>query len=147
MPCGRRTTEGHPMYRKIGSVAPVALALVLAAPAAAAVAAPAPEYTMNLSRSAATVQAGGLATTLITFTRTRHEPESTRVALSATGLPAGVTAHFLPAKPFLIGHSSMFLTTSPGTPAGTATITISAITLSSDPIGTTAPFTLTVTGG
>ena len=132
------------MYRKIGGVAPVALALVLAAPAVAAVAAPA-EYTMNLSKSAATVRAGGLGSTLITFT----EPaklENTRVTLSVTGLPPGATATFLPAKPCLCGSSIMFLRTSSSTPAGTSALTISAITISSDPIGTTAPFSLTVTG-
>ena len=133
------------MYRKIGGVAPVALAMVLAAPAAAAVAAPAAEYTMNLSNSSATVRPGGLAVTLITF-NTGSERESTRVALSATGLPAGATAHFIPAKPSLSGSSVLILTTSKSTPAGRAAITISAITISSDPIGTTAPFSLTVSG-
>jgi hypothetical protein len=133
------------MYRKIGGVAPVALALVLAAPAAAAVAASSDEYTMNLRKSSATVKAGGLASTLITFTE-KPKLEDTRVRLSATGLPAGVTARFLPAKPFLDGSSIMFLTTSSSTPAGPAAITITAITISSDPIGTTAPFSLTVTG-
>ena len=133
------------MYRKIGGVAPVALALVLAAPAAAAVAASTDEYAMHLSKTATTVRAGGLASTVIRFT----EPpklEDTRVALSVTGLPAGVTARFQPAKPFLAGSSILFLRTSSSTPVGTATITISAITISSDPIGTTAPFSLTVTG-
>ena len=131
------------MFRKIGSVAPVALALVLAAPAAAAVAASTDEYTMHLSKSAATVTAGGLASTLITFTE-KPKLEDTRVKLSVTGLPAGVTASFLPAKPFLDGSSIMFLRTSSATPVGTSALTISAITISSDPIGATAPFSLTV---
>jgi len=132
------------MHRTIGSVAPVALALVLAAPAAAAVAST-DEYTMHLSKTATTVRAGGLASTVIRFTES-PKLEDTRVTLSVTGLPAGVTARFQPAKPSLAGSSILFLRTSSSTPAGTATITISAITISSDPIGTTAPFSLTVTG-
>lgn len=131
------------MYRTIGSVAPMALALVLAAPAAAAVAASTDEYTMNLSKSAATVPEGGLASTLITFTE-KPKLDDVRVRLSVTGLPPGVTATFLPAKPFLDGSSILFLRTSSSTPVGTSALTISAITISSDPIGTTAPFSLTV---
>jgi hypothetical protein len=130
------------MFRKIGSVAPVALALVLAAPAAAAVAST-DEYTMHLSKSAATVTAGGQTSTVIRFT----EPaklEDTRVTLSVTGLPPGATANFYPAKPFLAASSIMVLKTSSSTPAGTSALTVSAITISSDPIGTTAPFSLTV---
>ena len=131
------------MFRKIGSVAPVALALVLAAPAAAAVAASTDEYTMHLSKTAATVTAGGQTSTVIRFT----EPtklEDTRVTLSVTGLPAGVTAKFYPPKPFLAASSIMVLKTSSSTPVGTSALTVSAITISSDPIGTTAPFSLTV---
>jgi hypothetical protein len=131
------------MYRKIGSVASVAFALVLAAPAVAAVAASSDTYTMNLSRSAATVRAGGLGSTVITFSES-SKLENTRVSLSVTGLPPGVTATFLPAKPCLCGSSIMFLRTSSSTPVGTSALTISAITISSDPIGTTAPFSLTV---
>ncbi|WP_433293906.1 hypothetical protein ACQP2F_31765 [Actinoplanes sp. CA-030573] len=133
------------MYRTLGGATGAALALVLAAPAAA-VAAPATEYTMNLSKSSAAVAAGGLASTVITF-NAGPKIENKRVTLSATGLPGGVTALFAPAKPALIGSSILFLRTSSSTPVGSATITITAITISSDPIGTSATFTLNVTAG
>jgi hypothetical protein len=131
------------MYRKIGSVAPVALALVLAAPAAAAVAASPDVYTINPSKSALTVTAGGSASTVIRFTYPT-KLEDTRVTLGVTGLPAGATANFYPAKPFLAASSIMVLHTSASTPAGTSALTITAITISSDPIGSTAPMSLTV---
>ena len=132
------------MFRILGSAAPVALALVLAGSTAAA-AAPQTEYTMNLSSASATVPVGRTTATVISFDA---EPylDSTRVTLSATGLPGGVTARFIPPKPRLDGHAVLVLTTSPSTPAGSVAITITAITISSDPIGTSAAFGLTVTG-
>lgn len=133
------------MYRILGSAAPAALALVLAAPAAAVAASPA-EYSMNLSKSTATMRAGGATVNLITF-QAEPRDETTRVTLSATGLPSGVTAHFIPPKPQLAGSSVLILTSLPSAPAASATITVTAITISSDPIGTSAAFGLTVTGG
>ena len=132
------------MFRIFGSAAPVALVLLLAG-STAAVADPATEYTMDLNSASATVQAGQTTSTRISF---EAEPylDSTRVTLSATGLPAGATARFIPATPRLRGHSVLMLTTSPSTPTGTASITITAITISSDPIGSSATFGLTVTG-
>ncbi|MFI5893985.1 hypothetical protein ACIA5D_28185 [Actinoplanes sp. NPDC051513] len=133
------------MFRILGGAAPVALALVLAG-STAAVADPDTEYSMDLSSASATVAAGHPTATLISF---EAEPylDNTRVTLSATGLPSGVTARFIPPTPRLSGHSVLLLTTSPSTPAGPASITITAITISSDPIGTSAAFGLTVTGG
>jgi hypothetical protein len=132
------------MFRILGSAAPVALVLLLAG-STAAVADPETQYTMDLNSPSATVQAGRTTATLISF---EAEPylDSTRVTLSATGLPGGVTARFIPARPRLRDHSMLVLTTSPSTPTGTASITITAITISSDPIGTSATFGLTVTG-
>ena len=133
------------MFRILGGATPVALALVLAG-STAAVADPVTDYSMDLSSSSATVAAGRPTATVISF---EAEPylDNTRVTLSATGLPAGVTARFIPPTPRLSGHSVLLLTTSRSTPAGSASITISAITISSDPIGTTTTFGLTVSGG
>jgi hypothetical protein len=91
------------------------------------------------------VPAGRTTATVISFDA---EPylDRTRVALSVTGLPGGVTARFIPAKPRLDGRAVLVLTTASSTPAGAATITITAITLGSDPIGTSAAFGLTVMG-
>lgn len=133
------------MYRTFGSAAAVAAALVLAAPAAA-IANPTTDYSINFSKSTATVQAGGLASNLITFTVV-PKLEDTRVTLSVTGLPGGVTPLFTPAQPFLDGRSSLFMTTSSSTPVGSYTVTVNAVTRSSSPISHSASFGLTVTGG
>ena len=133
------------MYRKIGGVASVAFALVLAAPAVAAVAASSDTFTINISKTVVTVQAGGQGSTVIRFT----EPpklEDTRVDLSVTGLPAGVTANFFPPKPCLCGSSILALQTSTSTPVGASTLTVTAVTRSTNPITVSAPLTLSVTG-
>jgi hypothetical protein len=132
------------MYRKIGSVASVAFALVLAAPAVAAVAA-SDTFTIDISRTVVTVPAGGQGSTVIRFT----EPpklEDTRVDLSVTGLPAGVTANFFPPKPCLCGSSILALQTSASTPVGATMLTVTAVTRSTGPITVSAPLTLSVTG-
>ncbi|BCJ47916.1 hypothetical protein GCM10010168_22750 [Actinoplanes ianthinogenes] len=134
------------MYRILGSAAAGAFALALAAPAAAAVADPQTAYTMHLSKSAVTIQAGGRASNFVTFT-VIPKLEDTRVNLTATGLPDGVTARFFPAKPFLAATSILSLNSTSSALAGTFTVTVSAITISSDPIGDTETFSLTVTGG
>lgn len=131
------------MLRILGA-APVALALVLAG-STAAVADPATEYTMHLSSTSAAVAAGHPAVTVISFDADPYL-DNTRVTLSVTGLPSGVTARFIPARPRIDGRALLTLITSPTTPAGSAAITITAITISSDPIGTSAAFGLTVTG-
>jgi hypothetical protein len=133
------------MYRILGSAAAVATALVLVAPAAA-VADPTTDYSINFSKSTATVRAGGLASNLVTFTVV-PKLEDVRVTLSVTGLPSGVAPLFSPARPFLDGRSSLFMTTSSSTPAGSYTVTVSAVTAGANPISHSADFGLTVTGG
>jgi|1186.fasta_scaffold715621_1 hypothetical protein len=132
------------MFRVLSGATAAGLTLVLAG-STAAVADPGAPYTMDLSSASATVRAGRTTTTVISF---EAEPylTRTRVTLSATGLPSGVTARFVPREPRLSGGSVLLLTTSSSTPAGAAAITITAITISSDPIGTSATFGLTVTG-
>ena len=63
-----------------------------------------------------------------------------------TGLPEGATASFSPRRPRVGGHSTLTVTTAPSSAAGTFTLTVSAIInlISSDPIGTTTPFGLTI---
>jgi hypothetical protein len=104
-------------------------------------------YTMHLSTSAATVQPGGATTTVITFEASRGL-YGRPVDMSVIGLRAGATARFTPARPRVGGRTRLTITTAPGTPAGATALTVSAIIdlESSDPIGTTAPFDLTVTG-
>jgi hypothetical protein len=121
-----------------------AASLLLALPAVAA-AAPAQqdEYTMHLSPSAATVAAGTTTATLITFDAPQYL-RSTRAQLSVTGLPSGVSAAFYPPAPRLAAGSVLVLNTASSSPAGLSAVTITAITLSSDPIGTSTTFDLTV---
>ena len=134
-------------YRRIPRASvPAALALVLTgATAAHAASDPQTDYVMNLSSPSATVRSGGTTTTVISF---EAEPylDGTRVTLSVSGLPDGVTADFHPSTPLISGRSALVLHTARSTPVGTVAITVTAMTLSSDPIGTTATFGLTVAG-
>lgn len=133
----------------LGSTAAYATAPATSATTSTSAGARAPEYsyTMHLSAGAATVRPGGTATTIITFDASRRL-QGLPVDMSVTGLPAGATATFSPRRPRVGGHTTLTVTTASGTPAGATTITVSAIinVLSSDPIGTTSPFQLTVSG-
>jgi hypothetical protein len=103
------------------------------------------EYTMLLSPASATVRHGRVTKTVISFDAKPYLHGS-RVDLSISGLPAGATASFSPARPLVTGHSTLTLRTASSTPAGAVMVTVSAIInlTSSDPIGTTTPFGLTV---
>jgi hypothetical protein len=102
-------------------------------------------YTMRLSATSATVQPGAATTTVISFDAPRRL-YGYRVDLSASGLPAGVTASFSPRRPLVSGHSTLTLTSASSAPAGASTITAGAIVnlFSSDPIGTSTTFDLTI---
>ncbi len=100
-------------------------------------------YTMQLSSSSATVRAGRVTRTTVSFHAT-GDLYGTRVNLSVSGLPSGVTASFSPRTTTIGGRSILTFTTAPSSPAGTFTVTVTAITDSSDPIGTSAPFGLTI---
>jgi hypothetical protein len=126
-----------------------ALLLTISAPATAfagASTATEPEYVMKLSSTSATVRAGGTTTTRISF-RARPYLRTTRVALSVSGLPGDTTAKFSPPTPRISGHSVLTLTTASSSPAGAFAITVIAITLSSDPIGTSHAFALAINPG
>jgi hypothetical protein len=100
-------------------------------------------YTMRLSPSSVTVRAGYRTRITISF-RATTDLNGTPVALSVSGLPSGVTASFSPSEPTIGGHSVLTLTAAPSSAAGAFTATVIAITLSSDPIGTSAPLGLTI---
>lgn len=68
----------------------------------------------------------------------------TAVTLSVSGLPSGVTASFSPSTATIGGRSVLTLTAAPSSAAGAFTATVTAMTLSSDPIGTTTPLGLTI---
>jgi len=100
-------------------------------------------YTMQLSPSSVTVRAGYRTRITISFQAT-SDLYGTPVALSVSGLPSGVTASFSPRTATIGGRSVLTLTAAPSSTAGAFAVTVIAITLSSDPIGTSAPLGLTI---
>jgi hypothetical protein len=100
-------------------------------------------YTMRLSPSSVTVQAGHRTRIIISF-RAPADLYGTAVTLSVTGLPSRVTASFSPPAATIGGLSVLTLTAAPSSAAGAFAATVTAMTLSSDPIGTSTPLGLTI---
>jgi hypothetical protein len=107
--------------------------------------APSPDsyYTMRLSPSSVTVRAGHPTRIIVSF-RAMADLYGTAVALSVSGLPSGVTASFSPDETVIGGRSVLTLTAAPSAASGAFSATVTAMTLSSDPIGTSTPLGLTV---
>jgi hypothetical protein len=121
------------------AVAMSVAAVVVSGPAAHA----STSYTMRLSSTSATVQAGGATRTTVSF-HASHYLYGTAVDLSVSGLPNGVTASFCPQPSYIGGTSTLTFTTASTSPAGAFAVTVIAITESSDPIGTSTTFDLTI---
>jgi hypothetical protein len=100
-------------------------------------------YTMRLSPSPVTVRAGHRTRITISF-QAAADLYGTPVALSVSGLPGGVTASFSPSTAAIGGRSVLTLTAATSSAAGAFEATVTAMTLSSDPIGTSAPLGLTI---
>jgi hypothetical protein len=100
-------------------------------------------YTMQLSLSSVTVRAGHRTRITVRFHATT-DLYGTAVALSVSGLPSGVTASFSPRTATIGSRPVLTLTAAPSTAVGAFAVTVTAITLSSDPIGTSAPLGLTI---
>jgi hypothetical protein len=128
-----------------GSPAALASPAVAAGSASGAHAASAPDsyYTMHLSRSSVAVRAGHRTSVGISF-QAPAALYGVPVALSVSGLPDGVTASFSPSTTAIGGHAVLTLTAAQSLPAGTFAVTVTAMSLSSDPIGTTTPLGLTI---
>jgi hypothetical protein len=107
--------------------------------------APSPDsyYTMRLSPSSVTIRAGYRTRIAVSF-RAPTDLYGTAVALSVSGLPSGVTASFSPSAATIGGRSVLTLTAVDSSAAGAFAVTVTAMTLSSDPIGTSAPLSLTI---
>src|SRR5262245_19711200 len=102
---------------------------------------PPPDFTISANPASVTVNPGGTVMSTITITRTGGFTGS--VALSASGLPAGVTASFNPSS--TTGHSSVLTVPVPSTtPPGSSTITITG---TGGGLTKTTTIALTVTGG
>ncbi|HEY1322217.1 MAG TPA: hypothetical protein VGF32_18320 [Streptosporangiaceae bacterium] len=100
-------------------------------------------YTMRLSPSSVTVRAGYRTRIIISF-QAAADLYGTPVTLSVSGLPSGVTASFSPPAATIGGRSVLTLTAAPSSTAGAFAATVTAMTLSSDPIGTSTPLGLTI---
>jgi hypothetical protein len=98
---------------------------------------------MRLSPSSVTVRAGYRTSITVSF-RATTDLYGTAVALSVSGLPSGVTASFSPPTATIGGRPVLTLTAAPSSAAGAFAVTVTAITLSSDPIGTSAPLSITI---
>ena len=107
--------------------------------------APSPDsyYTMRLSPASVTVRAGHRTRIVVSFQATA-DLYGTAVALSVSGLPSGVTASFSPSTATIGGFSVLTLTAAPPAAAGASAVTVTAMSESSDPIGTSTPLGLTV---
>ena len=100
-------------------------------------------YTMRLSPSSVAVRAGHRTRITVSF-QAATDLYGTPVALSVSALPGGVTASFSPSTAVIGGRSVLTLTAAPSSAAGAFAATVTAMTLSSDPIGTSAPLGLTI---
>ena len=107
--------------------------------------APSPDsyYTMRLSPSSVAVRAGHRTGIIVSF-QAPADLYGTPVTLSVSGLPGGVTASFSPSIAVIGGRSVLTLTAAPSSAAGAFAATVTAMTLSSDPIGTSTPLGLTI---
>ena len=126
-----------------GSQAALASPAVAAGATGGAHAAPDSYYTMHLSRSSVAVRAGHRTSVGISF-RAPAALYGAPVTLGVTGLPSGVTASFSPSTVAIGGHAVLTLTAAPSLAADTFAATVTAMSLSSDPIGTTTPLGLTI---
>ena len=100
-------------------------------------------YTMRLSPSSVTVRAGYRTRIIISF-QAATDLYGTPVTLSVSGLPSGVTTSFSPSTATIGGFSVLTLTAAPSAAAGASAVTVTAMSLSSDPIGTSTPLGLTI---
>ncbi|MEU0561513.1 M28 family peptidase [Dactylosporangium sp. NPDC006015] len=99
-------------------------------------------FSLSLNPASGSVPPGGSTTVTVGTQTTSGNPQA--VALSVSGLPAGATAAFDPATVQSGGASTLTISTTAATPAGTYTLTVLGDGASVD---RTATYTLTVTGG
>ena len=98
------------------------------------------DFSMALFPTSGTVAEPGSVSTTVSTGRTAGAAQS--IALSASGLPSGVSASFSSTPVTAGGSSSMTLTVASGTAAGTYPITVTGTGTTTH----TATFTLTVSG-
>ncbi|MDF8264005.1 M28 family peptidase [Luteipulveratus flavus] len=101
---------------------------------------PTNDFSMSLSPSSGTVNAGSSATATVSTATTSGSAQT--VTLSASGLPSGATATFNPASVTTGGSSTMTVATSATTPSGTYQVTVTA----GGAVSHSATYSLTVNG-
>ncbi|TYC25547.1 MULTISPECIES: S8 family peptidase [unclassified Micromonospora] len=102
---------------------------------------PTNDFSVSVSPTSGSTAPGGSVTATVNTATTSGSAQS--VSLSASGLPAGASASFNPATVTSGGSSTLTITTSASTPAGTYPVTVTGTAAS----GTrTASYSLTVTG-
>ncbi|MFI7519997.1 M28 family peptidase [Micromonospora globbae] len=102
--------------------------------------APADDFSVAVSPTSGSVAPGASRTATVTTATTAGSPQT--VALSATGVPAGVTVTFSPSSVTSGGSSTMTVTASATATTGTFPITVTG----TGSARRTATYTLTVTG-
>ncbi|MFE9746992.1 M4 family metallopeptidase [Saccharothrix saharensis] len=103
---------------------------------------PADDFALALDPTAGTTRPGGTVASTVGTTTTAGATQ--KVALSASGLPAGATATFDPATVASGESSRLTITTSANTPAGTYGVTVTG---AGSAVSHSATFTLTVEEG
>ncbi|GAA0250420.1 hypothetical protein GCM10010492_58230 [Saccharothrix mutabilis subsp. mutabilis] len=99
------------------------------------------DFSVSVSPSAGATDPGGELTATVSTKTVAGQPQ--KVALSAKGLPDGVTAAFEPGSVSSDESSTLTVSTSAATPAGTYPITITGAGVE---VSRSATFTLTVNG-
>ncbi|NUT34840.1 MAG: Leupeptin-inactivating enzyme 2, partial [Hamadaea sp.] len=101
---------------------------------------PGNDFSLSVSPGSGTVQRGSNVSTTVATATTSGSAQT--VALTATGLPAGVTATFSPASVTSGGSATLTLTASATAATGTATVTVTGTGASATH---SAAYTVTVT--
>ncbi|MEO3779232.1 S8 family serine peptidase [Micromonospora sp. B11E3] len=99
------------------------------------------DFSVSVSPASGSTTPGGSVTTTVNTTTTSGSPQT--VNLSASGLPSGASASFTPSSVTSGSSSSLRITTSASTPAGTYTVTVTG----TGSVTRTATYTLTVGSG
>jgi len=101
---------------------------------------PVDDFSVSVAPTSGSTVAGGSVTATVNTATTSGSPQT--VTFSASGLPAGAAASFAPAAVTSGGSSTLTITTSASTPAGTYPVTITGTGSATH----TATYSLTVTG-
>ncbi|WP_446217217.1 M4 family metallopeptidase [Micromonospora sp. IBHARD004] len=99
------------------------------------------DFSVSLSPTSGSVTAGGSVSTTVSTATTSGTAQT--VTFSASGLPTGATASFNPTSVTSGGSSTLTISTSSGTPAGTYSVTVTGTGTS---VNHTATYSLTVNG-